>query len=375
MQLKKVDMLNKPYKIYADYVESGAIDQFVEAMEQPYVVQGALMPDVHQGYSLPIGAVVACEGVVVPAYVGFDIGCGMCAVPTNFSLEGVRSHSKEIFDLVYKMVPVGTNRNAKNAVTELEKVPHTDVVANLIKEGGLNEVGSLGSGNHFIEIGHDETDRVWIVIHSGSRHVGHSVASHYMKIASGTDKAKEGHYGLSTASHAGDDYIMDLKFCLEFALANRLEMIKRVGTAIGEFTEGEIHQEWLINRNHNHAEEKDGRWIHRKGATHAESGMMGVIPGCMRDGSFIVIGKGNPDSLYSSSHGAGRIMGRGAAKRTLDMEVFKAEMAAKGICAKVEESTLDESAGAYKRIFEVMALQSDLVEVVHHIKPVINIKS
>ncbi|MEW5891242.1 MAG: RtcB family protein [Pseudomonadota bacterium] len=132
--------------------------------------------------------------------------------------------------------------------------------------------------------------------------------------------------------------------------------------------------ESLINRNHNHAEEKDGLWIHRKGATHAEEGMMGVIPGNMRDGSFVVRGKGNPDALCSSSHGAGRVMGRKEAKERLDMATFRQEMEDRGIQARVEAATIDESASAYKDIFEVMAMQRDLVEVIHHIKPIINIK-
>ena len=130
--------------------------------------------------------------------------------------------------------------------------------------------------------------------------------------------------------------------------------------------------EHLINRNHNHAEEKDGLWIHRKGATHAEDGMMGVIPGNMRDGSFIVRGKGNPDSLYSSSHGAGRVIGRKQAKRELDLEDFKLTM--KGVTAMVGEDTLDESPMAYKDIFEVMRLQADLVDMIHHITPIVNVK-
>jgi len=146
-----------------------------------------------------------------------------------------------------------------------------------------------------------------------------------------------------------------------------IDVLRGVTKNADVFPDGE-----LINRNHNHAEEKDGLWIHRKGATHAEEGMMGVIPGNMRDGSFIVRGKGNPDSLYSSSHGAGRVLGRKAAKRELDVAEFSATM--EGIKASVGENTLDESPMAYKNIFDVMNLQDDLVEVVAHIKPMINVK-
>lgn len=164
-------------------------------------------------------------------------------------------------------------------------------------------------------------------------------------------------------------------FCLAYALENRLGMVKRIEAAIRkQVCKGGAIWESLINRNHNHAEAKDGLWIHRKGATHAEDGMDGVIPGNMRDGSFIVRGKGNPDALCSSSHGAGRVMGRKAAKEQLDMVTFRKEMEDRGIQARVEASTLDESAEAYKDIFEVMAMQRELVEVRHHVQPIINIK-
>ena len=197
-----------------------------------------------------------------------------------------------------------------------------------------------------------------------------------MKLASGSTRAKEGHFGFDTESSAGGHYIDDLNFCLEFALANRREMIKRVVTVLGKHLEGAADWDHLINRNHNHAEFREdsgvGLWIHRKGATQAEAGMMGVIPGNMRDGSFIVRGKGNPKALWSSSHGAGRIMGRREAKRNLNMPSFTKSM--RGITARVEPSTLDESPRAYKDIFKVMELQQDLVEIIAHVKPIINIK-
>lgn len=213
------------------------------------------------------------------------------------------------------------------------------------------------------------------MVHSGSRNVGHKIATHYMKLASGDGKAREGHYALNVDSAEGQDYIHDLAFGLQFALDNRLMIVGRVINGIrhkGVAGQGLFGE--LINRNHNHAELKDGLWIHRKGATHAELGMMGVIPGNMRDGSFIVRGKGNPDSLCSSSHGAGRVMGRTEAKSKLNMEEFIATMQERGIQARVENATLDEAPMAYKDVFQVMADQTDLVEVVHHVKPIINIK-
>jgi len=367
----------KPYKIFAEVLEQGALDQFESALLQDFAVQGALMPDAHFGYSLPIGAVVATKDFVVPAWVGYDIGCGMCALPTSFDRGAVEWCAKGIFDEIYQAVPVGFSHN--HAPTTWEHaglLPWSARMEEIFSRDGLRQIGSLGGGNHFIEIGADETGKVWIIVHSGSRGIGHATASHYMRLASGSGKAKEGHFGLHVDSDDGSDYIKDLAFCLAFALENRRQIAVRVEAVLAGFERegGSASGEWeiLINRNHNHAELREGLWIHRKGATHAEAGMVGVIPGNMRDGSFIVRGKGNPDALWSSSHGAGRCLGRKEAQRTLTLEQFTESMVA--VVAKVDKDTLDESPFAYKDIFKVMEQQKDLVEVVAHIKPIINIK-
>lgn len=363
----------KKHKIYSEAIEGKALAQFYDAMKMDFAVQGALMPDAHAGYSLPIGAVVATDGVVVPAWVGYDIGCGVAAIPTTFVRADVEANKKAIFDQIYRDVPVGFAHNEKSVDWEYDG-EITAAAKEVLAGGALRQLGTLGGGNHFIEIGYDETDKVWIVIHSGSRNVGHKLATHYMKLASGDGKAREGHFGLRVDTRCGQDYIADLKFGLAFALQNRQTIAMRTSDAMARHIPGgAVHRE-LINRNHNHAELKDGRWIHRKGATHAEEGMMGVIPGNMRDGSFIVRGKGNPDSLYSSSHGAGRVLGRKEAKEKLSLDEFIATMGDHKVQALVTGSTLDESPMAYKDIFEVMAMQSDLVEVVCHITPMVNIK-
>ena len=365
--------MTKKAKIYAENIENKAMEQFRSAMEQDFAVKGALMPDAHTGYSLPIGGVVATDGVVVPAWVGYDIGCGMCAIPTTFRRRDIENMSREIFRGIYNRIPVGFNVNRRPVDSGLNP-------RNLTKTGrrafenrkGFRALGSLGGGNHFIEIGCDESDRVWIIIHSGSRGVGHGIATEYMKLASGDGRAREGHFGLDADSDLGQSYINDMNWALEFALENRHEMMRRIVDEIRHHCEGQAEWQKLINRNHNHAEFKDGLWIHRKGATHAEKGMMGVIPGNMRDGSFIVRGKGNPEALWSSSHGAGRVMGRKQARKKLSPKKFAETMA--GITARVGKGILDESPFAYKNIFDVMRQQSDLVEVVHHVRPIINIK-
>lgn len=400
----------KQTKIYAEHLEQTALDQFNEAMSQDFSVKGALMPDAHTGYSLPIGAVVATKGVIVPAWVGYDIGCGMCALKLGgIDHEKVKENSKQIFDLIYKKIPVGFSQN-KDKIEYSSKglTPQGQKIA--LKKKYQHALCSLGGGNHFIEIGEDENRSIWVIIHSGSRGVGHGIASYYMSLASNDTekigiefdlsnenlkkynpkkydsyrrkyieaktmkfKPKEGHYNFVVNSRNGKDYIQDLNWCLDFALENRKQMMLRVIKAITVCVGSKYFEtEGMINRNHNHATERDGLWIHRKGATHAEAGMLGIIPGNMRDGSFIVKGKGNPESLYSSSHGAGRIMGRKQAERELKTKDFVDTM--KGITAKVDDETLDESPMAYKNIFEVMELQKDLVEIVAHVKPIINIK-
>ena len=348
------------YKIYAEVLENLALEQFMSAMDLSFVVKGALMPDAHAGYGLPIGAVVATKDVVVPSWVGYDIGCGMSAIRLDIKRDIIAHFAQDIYNAICKAVPVGFKVHNSPRDCDLESV--SSVSAEFLNARAFCQLGTLGSGNHFLEIGYDEEDYGWIVVHSGSRGYGHAIASHYMKL---------GDY-LEVDSSDGKSYIADLDLALRYALLNRELMIYETIKAIDSVVKVNAYSESFINRNHNHAEYKDGLWIHRKGATHAEDGMMGVIPGNMRDGSFIVRGKGNPDSLCSSSHGAGRVLGRNAAKKSLSLSEFSETM--KGVVANVQESTLDESPFAYKNIFDVMRLQADLVDTVSLIRPLVNIK-
>lgn len=363
----------KPHKIYAENIDPKAMSQFYDALGMEFAVKGALMADAHAGYAMPIGGVIATEGVVVPAWVGYDIGCGMCAVPTTFDHKAIADAAPLIFSMMYEKIPVGFDSRETPLTWEgWQKHDMTPEMKKTYVNKGASQLGTLGGGNHFIEVGYDENDMVWIIVHSGSRNLGHQTATRYMKLASKSDKAKEWHYGLEVTSDVGKEYITDLAFSLEYALANREQIIIDAVNCISKHVAGRASWDNLINRNHNHAELKDGLWIHRKGATHAEEGMMGVIPGNMRDGSFIVRGLGNPESLFSSSHGAGRVLGRRAANESLDIEEFKETM--KGVTAKIDCNTLDESPMAYKSIFSVIEQQLDLITVLHHVKPIINIK-
>jgi tRNA-splicing ligase RtcB len=420
MKPVKIEVKGKDVVIYGfSEIDEAAKGQLYEAVSQDFVVRGALMPDAHKGYSLPIGGVVACKDVIVPAYVGYDIGCGMCAFQLKgIGVDEVRRNADKIFSMIYRRIPVGKNHHkddqewhgwTENGVSDW-------FFNNFYERNGLRQLGTLGGGNHFIEIGWDKKGdkSVWIVIHSGSRGIGHNTGTYYMRKAAveNTDKQRyadefeaknqdfkehkpdkfekakeefiyrrvrarrgndEGHHGLRVDSKLGEDYIMDMNVCLEFALKNRMNMGNQIIEILEQVLEHDVDVVEVINRNHNHAELKDGLWIHRKGATHAEDGMKGVIPGNMKDGSFIVVGKGNEDGLCSSSHGAGRLFSRTKAKAVLDIHKFKTEMS--DITAKVNKSTLDESSGAYKDIHMVMDNQEDLVDVVAHIVPVINIKA
>lgn len=401
-------------KIFSDFIEDAALEQFYDAMQQDFVVKGALMPDAHKGYTLPIGSAIATDNFVLPSWVGYDIGCGMCAVKLiGVTVDDIKDNAQAIFDGIYEAVPVGFKsfEKVQNCTINLS---YTEVIGSLIRKGAYRQIGTLGGGNHFIEIGADEKSNVWIVIHSGSRGLGHKVAGHYMTLASANRpkleaefdenntqllkynptsyeaikkklvnkklikaaKPKEGHYGFAADSEDGKNYIKDALFAQEFALENRKAMMRSVMNVIDNIVGVNTLAGQFINRNHNHivSREIDGKdcFIHRKGATHAECDMLGVIPGNMRDGSFIVRGLGNSESLFSSSHGAGRVLGRRAAKEQLDVKVFEEQL--KDVTALVGLGTLDESPDAYKNIFEVMKLQADLVEVVAWVKPLINIK-
>ena len=258
---------------------------------------------------------------------------------------------------------------------------HADI-KDLVDPGGRpwqKALGTLGSGNHFIEVGEDGKD-TWVVVHSGSRGPGHKIASYYMAKAADSDRPKEGHYGFEAATADGQGYLAAVDWASSFAQINRHMMACRVLAAVylalgrSDMDYVLLPQDSVVNWTHNHIEVRDGRYIHRKGATASDVGQLGVIPGNREDGSFLVRGKGNPDALWSSSHGAGRVMSRGEAKRTLDPNEERAQLAKAGVVADPERGLLDESKRAYKNIYEVMELQKDMVEVLAHIRPIINIK-
>lgn len=401
-------------KIFSNDIEDEAIKQFNEAMQLDCNVQGALMPDAHAGYTLPIGAVIKSKGFVFPSYVGYDIGCGMCAVNLNITKD--KFNLELLKDYIINNIPLGSNKHKEKQSIDLDisKYNLDDFTKYRIEDTGVYQIGTLGGGNHFIEIGESETEKtLWIVIHSGSRGLGYKVADYFMSIATQNSvniellekefiigreifkeknidrykkafkifvekqwekatKNKEGHFGFELNSEVAKAYINSMNYCLDFALENRKTMIDVIINGMELQINKKIDRLKFINRNHNHAEIDGNYVIHRKGATHAENGMMGVIPANMKDGSFIVKGKGNIDSMCSSSHGAGRVLSRMKAKEILDLQEFHNTM--KNVVTNHTDNTIDESPKAYKDIFKVMELQKDLVEIIDRSIPILNIK-
>ncbi len=406
--------MEKQINIFADDVEKEAVNQFYQAMTLPCNVAGALMPDVHTGYTLPIGSVIKSKGKVFPSYVGYDIGCGVGSIKIDLlSKELDKKALETIQDEILKQIPVGINRHAIAQKWENYK-NGTNIAKDAFLNGGCKQLGTLGGGNHFLEVGKDEDNYIWITVHSGSRGFGYKIAEKYMELSAieNTEEERyakefeeknkwrkynpekweeakkqfiyrrvrarlktnlEGHYGLYINSTLGQNYIKDMNIALDFALENRKIMLQKAKMAIEKVLNTKIKELLFVNRNHNHAELIDNEYIiHRKGATHADKNLLGVIPGNMRDGCFIVKGKGYAPALNSSSHGAGRVLSRKKAKDTLNYSNLKNEMSA--IVNNITEATLDEAPEAYKNIFEVMDAQKEMVDILYHIRPILNIK-
>ncbi len=375
------------YGIDVDYE---TLEQFKNCYSEKFVVSAALMPDAHLGYAAPIGAVLKTKGFVVPAWVGFDIGCGLIALKISGEelVEKTKEMENQIYNQVINSVPMGvgsynriekvteeTKKSFREILKKLEGKQHDKNVLDYLKTTAIKHLGTLGGGNHFIELGTDETGKeLWLIVHSGSRGVGHTVAKKYMIKASGSKEKKEYErtFPLDANSEIGKEYLNVLEFGLDYALLNRLEMAYKVIKVLREIFQEDLKYEIWVNKNHNHAIYEKGYFIHRKGATPAKKNERGIIPGNMRDGSFLVIGKGNQKFLNSSSHGAGRSISRKKAKEKYTMEQFKKAM--KGIRGTVSEKTLDELPMAYKDLFKVMDAQKESVKIVKRIKPLINWK-
>lgn len=387
---------NKPIKMWLDDMDDQALAQARNLANLPFTFKHvAIMPDAHCGYGMPIGGVLPTKGVVIPNAVGVDIGCGMCAVKTSL-YEINREQWSNILGSprekrgIRGLIPVGFkhHKHAQDESLMPDKAGVEDITGgkvNVLYQRGLKQIGTLGGGNHFIEIQKGSDGHIWIMIHSGSRNLGLKVARHYNQLAvtlnerwqsSVPKKWDLAFLPLETAE--AKNYLAEMQFCVEFALANRKLMMMRVQQAIEDVV-GDVSYEPLINIAHNYAafEHHFGEnvIVHRKGATKAATEELGIIPGSQGACSYIVAGKGNAESFTSCSHGAGRILGRKQAQRQLDLEEEKKHLDELGVVHGLRTiNDLDEAAGAYKDIDTVMANQQDLVDIEVKLTPLAVVK-
>ena len=389
MEVKIIN--NRPVKIWTNDVEESAMRQIENLTTLPFLHHHlAIMPDVHAGMGMPIGGVLACDGAVIPNAVGVDIGCGMCAVKTNWKMEDLPAHviRKEIMKGIRARIPLGIEHHKEAQDAKYLPQGHDIDKMEIVKRRQhsiLHEVGTLGGGNHFIELQKDEEGNLWIMIHSGSRNLGKQVGDYYNKIAASLNEKWHSvvspEIRLPFLPHGTREfgaYWNEMKYCIDFALCNRRLMMERIQEVIADSLKG-IEFEPMINIAHNYAafEHHFGKdvIVHRKGATLAREGVIGIIPGSQGTASYIVEGLGNPDSFCSCSHGAGRVLSRKAAIKTLDMNAEVRNLEAKGIIHAIRcQDDMQEASGAYKDIDTVIANESDLVKLKTKLLPIAVIK-
>jgi tRNA-splicing ligase RtcB (3'-phosphate/5'-hydroxy nucleic acid ligase) len=381
---------------WASILEEQAEQQAIATASLPFIHPHlALMPDAHWGMGSTVGSVIPTNGVVMPAAVGVDIGCGMSATLTQLHASDLDGHNLTgLREAIEREVPVSMGKyrttlsdSAQVRVEALTRQADCDDVNPdkfASKADWRHQLGSLGSGNHFIEVCLDEEDRVWVFLHSGSRGVGNKIAMHHVKIAQA--ECARWHIQLPHKDLAylpeGDDkfwaYIRDLRWAQAFAAANRAEMVDQVVRCMEEWYGSAVAREEIITCHHNYTEQEQhyGRkvWLTRKGAINAEEGRRGLIPGSMGTRSYVVTGKGNRASFNSAPHGAGRNFSRTEARRRFTVDQLNDAM--KGIEWRSgnAEAFLDEIPGAYKDIDVIMEDARDLVTIDHTLRQILNVK-
>jgi len=370
-----------PIKLWLDDIENTALQQARNLANLPFAYKWvAIMPDSHPGYGMPIGGVLAAADVIVPNAVGVDIGCGMCAVKTSLTHID-RGLLEDVLTEIRSVIPVGfDHQHDKQHWDGFNDAPDIPIIQQEL-ESARKQLGTLGSGNHFIEIQKGDDSRVWAMIHSGSRNFGLKTAEAYFHVARKlcekypNDLPDRDLSFLPMETHEAQEYFKAMNYCLRFAQANRDLMMQRITDILADICGASVLE--TINIHHNYAafETHYGKevLVHRKGATRADAGLTGIIPGSMGTCSYITEGLGNPESFMSSSHGAGRRMGRNEATRRLDFAEEQRKMS--GIVHHLRSKhDLDEAPGAYKDIDQVMRDQQDLVKIKVKLKPLGGIK-
>ena len=383
-------------------VEDAARKQLLNVAQLPFIHKWiAAMPDVHWGVGATVGSVIPTKGAIIPAAVGVDIGCGMMAVQTDLNARDLPDNLKVLRDAIEKAVPHGrTNHGGagdrgawhnipeRNNDTWVALKPRYDAILEkhpkLNRGNDLNHLGTLGTGNHFIEICLDESEAVWFMLHSGSRGVGNRMGSYFIELA--RKDMQRFYINLPDIDLAYfpehtdhfDDYVAAVEWAQDYARSNRDLMMAQIVGAVRN--SGEVRpfsaEVKAINCHHNYVAREShygaNVLVTRKGAVRAREGDMGIIPGSMGARSFIVRGKGNPESFHSCSHGAGRAMSRNEAKRRFS--IADHERMTAGVECRKDADVIDETPAAYKPIDAVMAAQADLVEIVHTLRQVVCVK-
>lgn len=407
MPIKQV--LNKgnvPVKIWADNLELEAYSQMENISKLPFIHKHvAVMPDAHVGRGCTIGSVIPTLNVIIPATVGVDIGCGMMAVKTNINAKELPESLKDVRHSIERSVPIGTGQyfNENHKVSKFKpywfikkgeyihklydgynfiKEKYGKALSKRTKRGWENQIGTLGGGNHFIEICLDQENNVWVMLHSGSRGIGNQIGRFFIELAKEDMRVWQINLPDRNLSYFPEgtehfnDYWKAVKWAQDFAYLNRQEMMDNVFSSLLSFIPYIKATDQVINCHHNYVDIENhfGRnvYITRKGAIRAREGDRGIIPGSMGAKSFIVTGKGNPDSFHSCSHGAGRVMSRRKAKETVTEEDFIKQV--KGVECEIKSSRFDEAPSAYKNIDEVMDNQQDLVSIDYTLKQVLCVK-
>jgi len=379
-----------PVKVWTDDIDEATRHQLEQVASLPFIHHHvAAMPDVHLGLGATIGAVIPTVDAIVPAAVGVDIGCGMVAVRTSLTASDLPDNLRGLRAGIESRVPVGFAAHGKDAirhaaVRRLERRVRAFAARypSLVTEKWVRQIGTLGGGNHFIEICLDEAQHVWVMLHSGSRGFGNRIGQHFIALAK--QEMQQEHVRLPDKNLAWlrqgtplfDDYVRAVELAQDYARINREEMLELIVEAMRMHLPPFRLTEEAINCHHNYVarERHFGRevWLTRKGAIRAQKGDLGIVPGSMGAASYIVRGLGNAESFCSCAHGAGRRMSRHQAKRTFSLADMQQQTA--GVECRKDKGVIDEIPAAYKDINTVMANQLDLVEVVHTLKQVLCVK-
>lgn len=386
-----MERINDRLVSWASMLEDQTRQQAVTSAELDFIYPHiALMADAHLGYGATVGSVIPTLGAVMPAAVGVDIGCGMIAVQTQFKSADLPKDLKILREQIERSIPVSAGKyNRKIQVTAAPRIDELETMAleidfdpDAFDKNWRVQLGTLGGGNHFIEVCLDEDDNVWTFLHSGSRGIGNKVATHHIGVAKGLrheagDQLPHADLAwLTEGSAEFDEYIAHLRWAQHFALLNREEMMDRVNNQLGRWAGEPVHDMQRINSHHNFTEQEEHFdktvWVTRKGAIRARDGDMAAIPGSMGAASYIVEGTGNAQALDSAPHGAGRQYSRRAARRSFSQDDLRKAMA--GIEYRDTAKFIDEIPQAYKPIDQVMEDSKDLVSIRHTLRQIVNVK-